>query len=738
MPFGIRASRSVPVEGNVSVSLVWLPEARSGEAFVSVLADGGRAPTIVSSSLEPASPPPVAAGRYQDARAVFSYGYRDLDVGGLVVRDAAAETPEDLIWAWKAEIDSRFAPSGKANHTVRYLLENTGAPEASVALPAHIAASQIREVRIDGNEVAWDAARAEKTTQCVCAPLPPGEKYVHLRISFDASCPAFGLCGRVDIPELTPDFDVLKTAWIARFAPGYLPIAGPGARPGICHRLASLMGPFAARWTTTRPAPFLAPEPATAPRADSDSLGNGVSTAGFGPTPDRSDSRGWTPFRFRPASDGRNTLAVVHRPRMDALGYAALLATVGLGIGVFRSARAFWVSGTGACVIAALLVPPTFLGVVSGAFLGCLGVAASGLFRDMAGRSDFEQGPAHSVPPGGGRMYLFVLAWVFLGTAVAGAAEPSAARKTDRSETSTVYPVLIPFDGDSKNGDSKNGDSENGNSENADSAKGADRVLVPEPLYRELHRRDAIKRGDSPITLVSASYDCELTWSVDEEDLVPREWRLRYEVTNRARSAELVLPIKSTEGVVRPDGVRVDGRLTAWRTAAGLMRVPIGEPGKHRVEVLVRPKVLTSDGTHVAAVGIPPVPSAEATVTTPANGPRVAVTSALGENAARPAHRKDARPARTGDVTCPGVETVAAARRDGVRRRRFARSALAPHRAAVGSFERPIVRPGIVAGDQIARSDVEREPPPVGSGSGRDNRMETPSREARRRVPHSR
>ncbi len=606
VPFEIRASRRTPFDENADIALAWLPEAEKAEAFVTVLANDGHGPVVVSSSLDPAIPAAVPSDRYDTARAVFEYAQSDLDSGGLVIRPRESGKPEHPVWAWRGEIDSEFASSGKTIHTARYHLENTGARSVTVTLPEEISKTDVREIRLDGTNISFRPA-SSGGPPVLTVPLAPRKKHLNLKIVFSGRETPLGLVRRLDMPRIEPDFPVIEMDWIVRFAPGYFPVSEPEIQPGIVQRITSLFGPLAAAGGVSGPEPMFDPDANTG----DGSTGTHPMYAGVEAPRAPSGRQGWSAYRFV-AVRGGESFQVVRRFTLEAFGYAVLLGIAGVGIGVFRSTKAYWVCGAAACVIACLLVSPVLLNIVSGAFLGFLAVAFSRLLRRTRPPGDFESGPTAHASRHSARHVATALACiaVLLPPTLASAQVNGTGTTPDSGREPPVFPVLFPV---------------------ADDAKAPPgRVLVPEPLYRELHR-EGTATAASAVAILSANYDCELVWSADEEEVVPREWRFRYEVKNTAQAAELTLPIKTTEGVIRTDGVRVDGRLTAWRTSPGGMRIPISEPGRHRVEVWLRPKVLTSEETHKAVVGIPPVLSAEATLTVPANGPRVDVASAVGE-----------------------------------------------------------------------------------------------------------
>jgi hypothetical protein len=202
-PFELSAQREVALPTNsptTSVALASFPEAESQTGEVSVDSAGGAALVVEPKALKPLLPAEQATS--ESNRATFRYTPGQDQT--LTVGLAAANEGRRALWAWKQNLICRAESSGTAVCTASYQIENHGAPNLHVQLPAE---ARPRFALVNDQRIALTAS----TTHELLLPLPMNTRYVNVALEYELPVELPTLYGRATLAWPTVEFPVLAS-----------------------------------------------------------------------------------------------------------------------------------------------------------------------------------------------------------------------------------------------------------------------------------------------------------------------------------------------------------------------------------------------------------------------------------------------------------------------------------------------------------------------------------------------
>jgi hypothetical protein len=222
-PFEIRAEREVKLADRQAVSLAWLPQAAEQRATLVIHSLSPKTLQIKSDRLQPIPVADVPPNRHQTARAAYRYDpLRDTaaapDPAVTISASAAAKVPR--AWVWNCDLESWYEADGSGRHRASYWVQSSGGGQMRLTLPAAAAADEVRDVRLDGNRIAWQRSEDNGRTDLVIA-LPPAEKFPHVSVQFLTRARGLGMIGSLEPPLPEGDLPVLARHWTLWLPPGY-------------------------------------------------------------------------------------------------------------------------------------------------------------------------------------------------------------------------------------------------------------------------------------------------------------------------------------------------------------------------------------------------------------------------------------------------------------------------------------------------------------------------------------
>jgi len=634
-PFELRAARVLDAEGQLSIALASLPEAATQRGIVRVLRRGEAMPQIQYDGARPIA----AASATQSSSDVEVGVYRYEPSARTEIRVAAAE-PSDrqpLAWAWRSHARSRFEVSGAVRQSVEYYLENWGRRTAIATLPGD---ASLATVTVDGEPVS--TPDISPGTGRLEIPLPPARRFVVLRLEYGLPATpgrwwAHPL-GHKSLATAFPvvDLPIVRRDWTVWLPPQFDLLAGPtsDARPDR-HRTdwgQRFLSPLdaggqepmdlfsAADWRRLGQATS-AESIATPFEGDRKIAERGAAAERLGPlaesnpwTADPHDGgppppSAWRRFDFVLADSAEPALTVYRPASVTALRWSlfffAAVITWWFGRrGGWRSVFVFTLSAAVAVIVSpwsvAALATGVFQGVVVAALLCLLVPTGVRRFKDRRPPEGISRRARPSaVAPA-------VLAMIALGAASLATAwgEPTVPPKPP-----PIYRVYSPVD-------------DKGQPQ-------GDYLYVPEPFGLELHRRAARTASRSGDWLVrSANYEVELRSSGESPRPVLGDFQAAYEIETFRAAVTISVPLDDRLNLL---DVKLNGQACVWKRAAGAIRVEAPTSGRHRLTLLLRPKVEASAAASQFDVAIPPCPASTLRVATPEEGAAVLCPTALGQ-----------------------------------------------------------------------------------------------------------
>ena len=318
-----------------------------------------------------------------------------------------------------------------------------------------------------------------------------------------------------------------------------------------------------------------------------------------------SETPGWSIYQPPVADDGRASLSFCYEPSVRVAGAAVLFAVWGMAHLVLRRRPRLMAVAILLAVAAALATPAVLLPIGAGAVLGlllCVAVAwLSGRWQEPPSAPQQTDSPASTValPSSAALSLLLLVVPAALGLA-AEPAPPAAA---------TVYDVFVPIDERQQ--------------------PTGDKLYIPEPFYRELHRHVAAQAAPAQSWLIGhAVYRGALQNDSAREHYTVDELQAEFDLHVFARSSRIRLPLRRDDANLLSDTVTLDGEPleVEWEPDGSALVFDVPEAGRYRLALALRP---ARAGAGID-VGIPPVLDARLELSVPTAAPAPVVTTARG------------------------------------------------------------------------------------------------------------
>ncbi|MBN2022416.1 MAG: hypothetical protein JW809_06435 [Pirellulales bacterium] len=631
-PFLICAERKESLTRPLTVCLAALPEAVRQQARLTIGANDATALEIANRRLEPVPCDPAPAGRWPIARAAYRYGPADVaaaaDEPAITVAAAAASRKSPDAAVWSLELFSCYPPHGGARHLSVLRVQNFGRKQIRITLPPDVAPNEVVSVWVDAQPSAWRVADA-RGAAAISVDLPAGAAMPTVAIDFSTFEPALARGRSLAPPVPAVDVPVLSRRWMVRLPPGYMPLRdacaqdaswtqrlfGPFGRPAGARPFDPLLGDdwrglaTVGSWGPRRAAISSAPAEAPSPAEPSKLPWPAALPAGWAPN----DTTQWTVCRVALSETGSNRLSVVDADALEAARWLALLATVVLGRTTRLRRPSTLIAVGGAAAAAALLLPSLVAVVASGVWLGVLLCAAWGLARRASSRPASDGSRTAVLADAPTTACLILAVGILAGRAVRCPA--ADATPPDRAP----YRVLIPMDSERK--------------------AAGDRVFVPEPLLRELHRLDTARAGRPRGGLLTgAVYRGAMAWQAPSKQLTLEHLCAEFDLRVFDSSEPVRTPLGRQRIEPSADGVRLDGQPIPpqYDPTDGALVLSVLEPGPHRLEVILQPSERADDASAASPgergfdVDVPPLPQARLELSLPPGAPAIDVPTARG------------------------------------------------------------------------------------------------------------
>ena len=364
------------------------------------------------------------------------------------------------------------------------------------------------------------------------------------------------------------------------------------------------------------------------------------------------DGTAWSAYEIDVREAGTPRVRIVSKPAWWTAACATFL--VGLGIALWLRAQRVSVWLAICCTMAAalLLIPPSISALGSALFLAVLVALVA---RTLSRSSSRAPTPKLARFEGSSNRLAYAATATAVAIAVAailwrtaGAAEPfnrnpvartsvpgsaaqnpeafleaqpsavpesateTAAAKPDATPSAALHRVFVPV--------------------NSKMEIDGDQYYVPEALYNELYRRDALA-GKPPGWLVTrAIYRGTLTRESADKKVVLSELKAIYDFQTFHQNTRVQIPL-SRKGVVVPaHGIKLEGQVVRvdWDPAGDSFTVGAAEPGIYRLEIGLEPSARSSPGSLGFDLDIPAVAASVCELTVPADGPSVELPTATG------------------------------------------------------------------------------------------------------------
>ena len=160
------------------------------------------------------------------------------------------------------------------------------------------------------------------------------------------------------------------------------------------------------------------------------------------------------------------------------------------------------------------------------------------------------------------------------------------------------------------------------------------KYYVPEPLFRQLQAAASYRATDGRSwTLLSAVYRGSLNWQAASEQFAMDELRASFDLQVLGRQVRVRLPLGRDGVEPLSSGISLEGRniQPTWPDADGNLAFDVAEPGRYRLEVVVRPMARSAAGRSLVDWKIPRLAASRFELSLPPEAPPVDFPSALGE-----------------------------------------------------------------------------------------------------------
>jgi len=329
-----------------------------------------------------------------------------------------------------------------------------------------------------------------------------------------------------------------------------------------------------------------------------------------------STSRSWRLYRSEIPDNGEIQVRVYRPAAMKALGWASLLGALSIALWLGGTRISVWLITIGIVGVAALVIPIAFTPIGSGVFLG---VTLAGVFRLLRPKPKRAVAAlTHEEPGSTSRaraMTAVTFIWLTFGfvAATRGQGAPSADETpATAAKQPTIHKVLVPVD---------------------DKRKPTGKLYLPQEFYDSLHRRAAaVSAAPTAWVLRSANYEGDIERSPEGEGYEVANLKVAFDVRVFARGKHIRislprLAVEDDEQAASLNGLPVELK---WDDDDNSFRVFVAEPGVHRVEVSLQPRVDMLDGRSGFEFSVPSVPIAKLELALPAKLRTVSVPSATG------------------------------------------------------------------------------------------------------------
>ena len=568
---------------------------------------------------------------------------RDVAAGNAAAVSALGVSPSatPCVWAWDCRLDSWYESDGAARHTATYLLQTAGCGRVRLWLPSDVSPKDIRGVWVDGARAAWREERQEERVG-LAVDFSPGRMPTRVSVEWTASEGPLWIAGRLSPPLPEADLPVLASHWTVWLPPGYesYPPDSPAAQATWSCRLFGPLGrgSDALRFNPLswqdwlNPLGEVAASSTPSPELDADSNDNAA------------ENQGWNVCRMAITTPAA-TLDYANGDAMRLLGMVAFLAAAAAACWKVADRPVLMLLLLGLCGAAALVLPRLLASIASSGGLGLI----VGLALHWAWRRNGTALPANGPPDRrdhkpasdttvtaavrlGAVLLAVVTALTTCGAARGeeptnrkpesqrdaevphgsnGKAQPAAPPREEQAPP--IYRVFIPTDAEKK--------------------PVGDKVYLPEPFYRELHRRGAagVERRQGWLIL-SAAYYGVLSREGASDRLAVESLKIEFDLQTFNRDTKVRIPLGAEGANLLPNGATLDGRAIQleWEPNAGGLAFEVAEPGRCRLTLSLRPTMRNSGGPAGFDLNIPRLSVSRLELLLPEDAPAVEVPSACG------------------------------------------------------------------------------------------------------------
>ena len=300
---------------------------------------------------------------------------------------------------------------------------------------------------------------------------------------------------------------------------------------------------------------------------------------------------------------------------VQALAWAALLATAGLVWWLMRRRILLGVPLAAIAGIAALLGPDDFLPILTCCFLGTLLAACFATVFPAGKRRDDEKSESDA---GSGVSSVLtetaavgLIAVIALGSAQGAHAQEGAAPES--AVPAEIHRVHFPVDAEGK-------------------PVGED-VFVP-PAFYDVLRREGSAGGlhERKWMILRADYRAVFRWDVAADELAATELVAKYELEVSQPNTSILLPVEQEQVHLLSNRAQANGQpaSVSWLPGGKGLSVEVAQPGTCELELAFRPNIERKKRDLGFQLGIPPLPCSQLKVELPAQASGVEFPTAFG------------------------------------------------------------------------------------------------------------
>jgi hypothetical protein len=606
--FDIRARHSMTLSETTPIALVAVPDAASQLGTIVVRTTDGTPLTIQQQGLKSI---PSADEEFTSLRTIrAAFRYPPSQTASLTVGKQVESASPSRAWVWSADLNSRLDSNGVVSHDLLYRVENAGARAIAVEVPP---SGSVQQLLVDGQPQEWPQGSAATVA------LPPDKRFPTIRLLFRQQGPALRSVRQVQPLWPVIDLPCLARSWNLLIPPGYTTsnnrviLAGGGDRQLEWEerlfgysliRRTGLPWSFSNNWRQTW-SPLARQGPTTTQQLAEDH-GSPWRRRSIGA--ETKQLAGWNNVRVA-VSEANSVAVTVYRSTFaSGLGWAAFFSATSIGLWGGRRHTTWRMLLIVSSGVVALLVPSGVVFIPRAVFLGFLTATALLVLRrspapNLATPEDSFSIRVATKPISAAMLLLLALLGAFLLAELATAQDASgqdasAQEADDAPPPPSIYRIYDPIDEDGE--------------------PAGTRYYVPPKLT------DALGRLERELTvqrsgwlLTSASYSLQLPPDMAAA-MLPQTLVAEYEVVTFAEgSIEVELPFRRTEVEVIQAKLGEQQIIQRWSEDGDRLLVEIDTPGRHQLQMTLRPEVSVRGGRQGIAVHIPPTPVAQLIVTAP-------------------------------------------------------------------------------------------------------------------------